>query len=187
MRSSSSLSEFKLALVERFLAGETAPDLAAEADLSSPVLVKTWVRAYRREGADALRPKPKGRPRKPDAPPPAETSELELLRRGKRTVAGRSGLSGKIAGLAGSKTTVKVQALIALKADFSLPVLLQVSGLARSTFFYHQTRLQAPDPQETLKTAITDIFTTNHGRYGHRRIHTRNCSSRAGRSRRKPC
>jgi transposase-like protein len=58
--------EFKLALVERFLAGETAPDLAAEADLSSPVLVKTWVRAYRREGADALRPKPKGRPRKPD-------------------------------------------------------------------------------------------------------------------------
>jgi putative transposase len=67
---------------------------------------------------------------------------------------------------------VKVQALIALKADFSLPVLLQVSGLARSTFFYHQTRLQAPDPQETLKTAITDIFTTNHGRYGHRRIHT---------------
>jgi hypothetical protein len=30
--------EFKLALVERFLAGETAPDLAAEAGLSSAVL-----------------------------------------------------------------------------------------------------------------------------------------------------
>ncbi|MFC9354417.1 hypothetical protein [Arthrobacter sp. NPDC057013] len=45
-------------MVERFLAGETAPNLAAEADLSSPVLVKTRVRAYRREGAEALRPKP---------------------------------------------------------------------------------------------------------------------------------
>jgi putative transposase len=67
---------------------------------------------------------------------------------------------------------VKVQALIALKADFSLPVLLQVSGLARSTYFYHQARLKAPDPQVTLKTAITDIFRANHGRYGHRRIHT---------------
>jgi putative transposase len=67
---------------------------------------------------------------------------------------------------------VKVQALIALKADFPLPVLLQVSGLARSTFFYHQSRLQAPDAQEALKTAVTEIFTTNHGRYGHRRIHT---------------
>ena len=66
---------------------------------------------------------------------------------------------------------MKVQALIALKADFPLPVLLQVSGLARSTFFYHQARLQAPDPQEELKSSITDIFKKNHGRYGHRRVH----------------
>ena len=67
---------------------------------------------------------------------------------------------------------MKVQALIALKADFPLPVLLQIAGVARSTFFYHQARLQGPDPQEALKAAITDIFTTNHARYGHRRIHT---------------
>ncbi|MGN7252468.1 helix-turn-helix domain-containing protein [Arthrobacter sp. SAFR-014] len=53
----------KLALVERILTGETAPDLAAEAELSSLGLVKTWARAYCREGVDALRPKPKGRPR----------------------------------------------------------------------------------------------------------------------------
>lgn len=63
--------EFKIALVQRFIAGETSPDLAAEAGLSSPRLLETWVRAYRREGADALQPKPKGRPRKPDVPPPA--------------------------------------------------------------------------------------------------------------------
>jgi hypothetical protein len=105
---------------------------------------------------------------------------------GERAVAGRSGLPGKIAGLEGSKTTVKVQALIALKADFPLPVLLQVSGLARSTFFYHQARFQAPDPQEELKAAITDIFTANHGRYGHRRIH-RELLNKAGQSRRRPC
>jgi putative transposase len=67
---------------------------------------------------------------------------------------------------------VKVQAIIALKADFPLPVLLQVSGLARSTFFYHQARLQTPDPQEAIKAAVTEIFNKNHGRYGHRRIHT---------------
>jgi putative transposase len=67
---------------------------------------------------------------------------------------------------------VKVQTLIALKADFPLPVLLQAAGLARSTFFYHQARLQAPDPQAALKAAVTEIFEKNHGRYGHRRIHT---------------
>ena len=67
---------------------------------------------------------------------------------------------------------MKVQALTALKADFPLPVLLEAAGLARSTYFYHQSRLRAPDPQEALKAAITEIFTRNHGRYGHRRIHT---------------
>ncbi|WP_442545872.1 IS3 family transposase [Arthrobacter sp. KN11-1C] len=67
---------------------------------------------------------------------------------------------------------MKVQALIALKAGFPLPVLLQVAGLARSTFFYHQGRLQARDPQEALKAAVAEIFQKNQGRYGHRRIHT---------------
>jgi putative transposase len=43
--------------------------------------------------------------------------------------------------------------------------------LARSTFFYHQARFQAPDPKEKLKAAVTVIFETNHGRYGHRRVH----------------
>ncbi len=47
-----------------------------------------------------------------------------------------------------------------------------MAGLARSTFFYHQARLRAPDPQEALKSAVADIFGENHGRYGHRRIHT---------------
>lgn len=46
---------------------------------------------------------------------------------------------------------MKVQALIALKADFPLPVLLQITGLARSTFFYHQARLQAPDPRAKVE------------------------------------
>lgn len=67
---------------------------------------------------------------------------------------------------------MKVRAVIALKADFPLPVLLEVSGLARSTFFYHQARLQAPDPRRQLKEAITEVFEKNYGRYGHRRIHT---------------
>ncbi len=51
-------------------------------------------------------------------------------------------------------------------------MLLHAAGLARSTFFYHQARLLAPDPRQELKDAVTEIFETNHGRYGHRRIHT---------------
>ena len=66
---------------------------------------------------------------------------------------------------------MKVQAVVALKAEHPLDVLLDVAGLARSTFFYHQVRLALPDPQAGLKTAIRDAVKDAKGRYGHRRIH----------------
>ena len=65
-----------------------------------------------------------------------------------------------------------VRAVIALKAEHRLDLLLDLTGFARSTFFYHQARLRAPDTREKIKTAVTEIFEENHGRYGHRRIHT---------------
>lgn len=71
--------EFKLEVVRRFVDGEaTALELAREYDLSSPKLVEGWVRAYRRDGEEALRPKPKGRPAA--APDPSGLSELDRLR-----------------------------------------------------------------------------------------------------------
>ena len=50
-------------------------------------------------------------------------------------------------------------------------MLLDVAGLARSTFFYHQARLSRPDPHAELKAAVTEAFTASLGRYGHRRVH----------------
>jgi transposase len=91
--------EFKLALVERFLAGETGPDLAVEAGLASRELLQKWVRAYRLEGEDALRPKPRGRPRKPETPPPAELPELERLRRENERLRAEVAYLGKLRAL----------------------------------------------------------------------------------------
>lgn len=66
---------------------------------------------------------------------------------------------------------MKVRAVISLKAEHPLDVLLQIARLPRSTFFYHQARLDAPDPHADLKAAITKIFTVNKARYGYRRVH----------------
>lgn len=66
---------------------------------------------------------------------------------------------------------MKVRAVVSLQAEYRLEVLLAIAGLARSTFFYHQARLQDPDPHAELKASITEVFEANHGRYGHRRIH----------------
>jgi transposase len=73
--------EVKLDVVHRFLNGTTAAELAREHDLSSPNLVKNWVRQYRTHGEDALRPAPRGRPPADPHPPESELSELQRLRR----------------------------------------------------------------------------------------------------------
>lgn len=65
---------------------------------------------------------------------------------------------------------MKVRAVLALKADYRLTLLLEVAGLARSTFFYHRARLARPDPQADLKAAIQEAFARANGRYGHRRV-----------------
>lgn len=60
--------------------------------------------------------------------------------------------------------------MIALRAEHRLEVLLEVAGLARSTFFYHQARLGRPDPHAELKIAIITAFETSRRR-GHRVVH----------------
>lgn len=64
----------KLAVVQRFLAGEAKTDLAQEFGLASPKTVMRWVRAYERAGEDGLHPKQQGRP------PGARRDEPELER-----------------------------------------------------------------------------------------------------------
>lgn len=66
---------------------------------------------------------------------------------------------------------MKVQAIHALKATHPLPVLLAIAGLPRSTYYYHQARLERPAPHAALDAAIRDAFARAKGRYGHRRIH----------------
>lgn len=91
--------EFKLEVVQRFLAGETQLDLAREFDLSSPNLVRTWVRIYRREGEDGLRPKRRGRPPMPAQQATGGESELEALRRENERLRAENAYLGKLRAL----------------------------------------------------------------------------------------
>ena len=71
--------DIKKEVVQRHLAGETRMDLAREFGLSSGQLVSYWSRQWRNGGDEALKPKPKGRPKGSAAPKPL--SEEEELRR----------------------------------------------------------------------------------------------------------
>ena len=71
--------DIKKEVVQRHLAGETKMDLAREFGLSSDQLVKDWFRKWRTGGDDALKPKPKGRPKGSVAP--ERLTEEDKLRR----------------------------------------------------------------------------------------------------------
>lgn len=63
-----------------------------------------------------------------------------------------------------------MKAVVSLKAQHRLTDLLAAAGLARSTYFYHQKRLQAPDRWAELKQAIGEVFAASRQRFGHRRV-----------------
>jgi putative transposase len=57
-----------------------------------------------------------------------------------------------------------------LRGQFAFNLLLQVAGLARSTYYYWLNASRRPDKYSQLKTLIEDIFHAHKGRYGYRRI-----------------
>jgi putative transposase len=60
--------------------------------------------------------------------------------------------------------------VIGLRQQFALPILLKISGLARSTFYYHERVLQVQDKAVELKAQVAAIYAAHKGRYGYRRI-----------------
>lgn len=91
--------EFKLEVVQRFLAGETKLDLAREFDLSSPKLIETWARKYRTEGENGLRPKRAGRPPQPAEAASNDSSELKRLRAENERLRAENAYLGKLRAL----------------------------------------------------------------------------------------
>ncbi|MCT1415244.1 IS3 family transposase, partial [Corynebacterium sanguinis] len=160
--------DIKKEVVQRHLAGETKMDLAREFGLSSDQLVKDWSRKWRKGGDDALKPKPKGRPKGSSAP--KRLTEEEKLRRQIERLEAENAYPKKIAGLEEPGTRLKVQAIVILKSHHRLEYLLEAAGIPRSTFFYHQKRRGEPDRHAVLKDAIRESFERNKHRYGYRRV-----------------
>jgi len=57
-----------------------------------------------------------------------------------------------------------------LRHAFTIKLLLEVSGLARSTYYYYIKHRNDEDKYSEIKEQITNIFCENKKRYGYRRI-----------------
>lgn len=77
--------ETKLAAVRAVAdEGMARPEAMAKFGIASTTPFKKWLKAYREGGQEALRPKPKGRPRGAVSAPAEPTREQELERRIRR-------------------------------------------------------------------------------------------------------
>ncbi|WP_241880276.1 IS3 family transposase [Corynebacterium diphtheriae] len=158
----------KMEILRRHQTGELKSDLAKEYGLSSPNLISHWVWQVNKGGSDALQPKPKGRPKGSGQSVPM--TEEDTLRRENELLKAEVAYPKKIAGLEGTTTRLKVEAIITLKSEHRLDDLIAVSGLARSTFFDHQRRFDLPDKYADLKTQIKKIFHDSNTTFGYRRV-----------------
>jgi putative transposase len=58
----------------------------------------------------------------------------------------------------------------ALRTTYRLSELLEQLQMPRSSYFYHQARLQSPEKYGQLRSTITELFEANKRCYGYRRI-----------------
>lgn len=58
----------------------------------------------------------------------------------------------------------------ALMHSYSLVELLAILGLARSSYFYHRSRLRVPDKHADTRQVLAEVFHSNYRCYGYRRM-----------------
>ena len=150
--------------------GMTKAEAMAAFGIMSMSPLKKWCALYREGGAEALRPRPKGRPSGSKARPRTREEELEeRCRRLETEVAylkkiacpGREGRA---------LTRAKAEAVAALRAEgHALGHLLACAELKRSTYYYALAHPPRPTRAE-LWEAAAEIFSRTANGCGHRQI-----------------
>jgi len=64
----------------------------------------------------------------------------------------------------------RAQAIQGLRLTYRLDVLLELEGMAKSTFYYNMSVIRKGDPDAALKKRVSEIYHKHKGRYGYRRI-----------------
>ncbi|WP_413228210.1 IS3 family transposase [Acinetobacter baretiae] len=169
--------EFKINAVQMILEGMSFQEARRQLNLSDPSLLSRWFQQYQEHGIDGLKPKLKGRPKymlnpskeNQDKTPNELLEELEYLR-------AENAYLKKLRALRleqEAKETAeqqKARLISGLRHSYKLKYLLRASNMARSTYFYHEHRLNFDDKYSDLKQQIKAIYHQHKGRYGYRRI-----------------
>ena len=151
--------------------GMAMPEAMGRFGVASISPLKSWCRLYREGGADALRPKPKGRPRGSGAKAAPATREEELEREVRRLEAQVAYLKKIDSPEGGARLAARdrAAAVAALSGRFPLADLLEAAALPRSTYYYALAHPRATT-RPGLRGRVAEIFGRLPNGVGHRQI-----------------
>ncbi|MFJ3319168.1 IS3 family transposase, partial [Herbaspirillum huttiense] len=176
-------AEFKLSVLKRMKKeGLSYREVEAMFNLRGVSTVSRWERLYHEHGLDGLKPKPRGRPKmmKPKIPPNPLKTKAEDARTRQDLLDEIEYLRAEVDYLKKRKALIQAKKAAAQKARLvqelrphhKLSILLRITGLARSTFYYQVRAQAADDKYAAVKTHICKVYELHKGRYGYRRITT---------------
>lgn len=132
-----------------------------------------WERIYYEEGESGLyrdnRGKMRTKPNKQELQP-QEENDLRVENQRLRAEVAYLKIEGLSRGTHRPRERERAKAIEELRPEHTLPTLLEVTGMARSTFYYHLKQLKFPDKYKQEKNEIVSIYHDHKGRYGYRRI-----------------
>ncbi|WP_163104252.1 IS3 family transposase [Amedibacterium intestinale] len=173
--------ELKLEIINKVLIdGQSSTSTAIEFGLTSDGLLNNWINSYKENGYVIVEKK-KGRPstmnkenqfnKKYEDMSPEEKikylenknqyleAENEYLKKLRAAVQKRKNQQSK-----------KVTIVCELQLKYSLKILLKISGLKRSTYYYTLSKTNKDMKNDEIMNIIIHIFYTHKERYGYRRI-----------------
>ena len=159
------------------LNNESLLSVAIDEGLSSPGMLVNWIKKYRENGYNIVERK-RGRPTMPKITKikENETDKDKIKRLEEENLYLKAELeySKKIESRCSNKeestTEEKVNVVSELRLIYPLMILLQVSGLAKSVYYYTLSKIDKDDKNKEIIDKIKEIFINNKERYGYRRI-----------------
>ena len=165
--------ETKLAFARMVVdGGAILTDAMVAYGVVSRASAQKWCKAYREGGEEALKPKPKGRPKGSPAKQKAPMTREEELEIRVRKLEAENAYLKKIGGPEGGRgasNRVKASVVASLSGGHSMNDLLECAGLARSSYYYAMAHPKQPTRPE-LWEKVAEVFSRTPNGCGHRQI-----------------